>query len=54
MIFMLIAHFMWCFWIFTANISLTEIIDDYTLEVVGYKSEQIIREIMTKVQAKIG
>lgn len=33
---------------------LTEIIDDYTLEVVGYKSEQIIREIMNKVQAKIG
>lgn len=28
---------------------LTEIIDDYTLEAVGYKSEQVIREIMAKV-----
>ena len=28
MLFMLIAHFMGCFWIFTANISLTEVIDE--------------------------
>ena len=28
MLFMLIAHFMACFWIFTANISLTEVIDE--------------------------
>jgi len=28
MLFILIAHFMGCFWIFTAGISLNDVVDD--------------------------